>query len=977
MRTLIISIFLLSSLIVTSQSGLNYQATVNDSDGNLIKNTNVSLRFTISNQTQPSSDSSTSYVETHQVNIGSDGIINIIIGQGNRTSLKVFSEIDWSDSPIYMQREVDNGQGYVIAGSSAFNSVPIAEYAKNSAGINGINITGNKTAIGDQTLVGPLAPNSTAIGFGAVVDTPNTIQLGSTMVSTVTTSGIVSATGFVGGGFTGDGSGLTNINPNGGINGINITDNKIALGFGASVLTSNTIQLGNKEVTSVRTSGIVSATAFIGDGSGLTNIGGASFDTRNNMVYNGQIPSTPSLNIVPTDNPSTNFNEATGSSADNIMIGDNSGYALTTGYSNIALGKSALNSVTSSFYNIALGPNALEDITTVETSGLNIAIGANALSDLNNGFVNIALGTTALRRLQTGIGNIGIGAGAIQELTTGSGNTGVGMDALNMIYEAYANTAFGHSAGFGSQGSSNTLMGYEAAYQGYYNATNTLEEVVAIGYQSLYKPSNLNDGAVSIGYESMKNYLKGGSYQYTFTDIASTTVDETEWNISASTAVGYQALKGSDENGGSFNTGLYNTALGHKALTSVSSGSFNVAVGSRSLMSNTSGIQNTAIGDNAMSENTTGKWNVALGTGALKNNISGFSSTAIGLSSLGANTTGVRNVALGVNSLKMNTTGSANVAIGHSALRDMSGTGTATSLLANGFEYGASTDNTAVGKSSMENNSEGSFNTALGAYSLQNNSTGFNNVAIGLWTLNENDEGIGNTALGWGALQHAEDSSGNTALGSHAGQFLGDGSVGNTFIGENSGPSSESNSTTILVNSTTLGRNADVNESNSMSFGNEFVGQWSFGRSGNDDGKALQVGSGTFNGNGAYLSDGGVWTNASSIAFKTNFISLSSASILDKIKALEVMQWKYKGTEEYHIGPFAEQFKELFSLGVVNDNEHISTMDIAGVALKGIQALELEVSELKKINQKLEQKNKLLASKMEEINKKLDLLLQK
>jgi FtsZ-binding cell division protein ZapB len=52
-------------------------------------------------------------------------------------------------------------------------------------------------------------------------------------------------------------------------------------------------------------------------------------------------------------------------------------------------------------------------------------------------------------------------------------------------------------------------------------------------------------------------------------------------------------------------------------------------------------------------------------------------------------------------------------------------------------------------------------------------------------------------------------------------------------------------------------------------------------------------------------------------------------------------------------------------------------MDIAGVALKGIQALELEVSELKKLNQKLEQKNKLLASKMEEINKKLDLLLQK
>ena len=78
--------------------------------------------------------------------------------------------------------------------------------------------------------------NSTAIGFGAqVMDSPNTIQLGNTGVSKVITSGVVSATGFVGDGyeltnintnfsgtvtatgFVGDGSQLTNINSNGGI----------------------------------------------------------------------------------------------------------------------------------------------------------------------------------------------------------------------------------------------------------------------------------------------------------------------------------------------------------------------------------------------------------------------------------------------------------------------------------------------------------------------------------------------------------------------------------------------------------------------------------------------------------------------------------------------------------------------------------------------------------------------------------------
>ena len=78
------------------------------------------------------------------------------------------------------------------------------------------------------------AYNSTAIGYGAYVDDPNTIQLGNSMVSTVTTSGVVSATGFVGDGFTGDGSGLTNINPNGGINGINISGSKTAIGVRSS-----------------------------------------------------------------------------------------------------------------------------------------------------------------------------------------------------------------------------------------------------------------------------------------------------------------------------------------------------------------------------------------------------------------------------------------------------------------------------------------------------------------------------------------------------------------------------------------------------------------------------------------------------------------------------------------------------------------------------------------------------------------------
>ena len=99
-------------------------------------------------------------------------------------------------------------------------------------GIDGIYIGGSNTAIGEGAEVSLIdAYNSTAIGSGVYVNTPNTIQLGNSMVSTVTTSGVVSATGFVG-----DGSQLTNINPNGGINGINISGSNTAIGNSAYVL---------------------------------------------------------------------------------------------------------------------------------------------------------------------------------------------------------------------------------------------------------------------------------------------------------------------------------------------------------------------------------------------------------------------------------------------------------------------------------------------------------------------------------------------------------------------------------------------------------------------------------------------------------------------------------------------------------------------------------------------------------------------
>ncbi|PCI28011.1 hypothetical protein COB55_04680, partial [Candidatus Wolfebacteria bacterium] len=97
---------------------------------------------------------------------------------------------------------------------------------------------------------------------------------------------------------------------------------------------------------------------------------------------------------------------------------------------------------------------------------------------------------------------------------------------------------------------------------------------------------------------------------------------------------------------------------------------------------------------------------------------------------------------------------------------------------------------------------------------------------------------------------------------------------------------------------------------------------------------------------GAHVTKGGAWTNASSRELKENFTELDNADILGKILALEITQWNYKGehASTTHIGPVAEDFQTLFALG--GSNTSISTIDPAGIALIGIQALNERIDAL-------------------------------
>jgi hypothetical protein len=81
---------------------------------------------------------------------------------------------------------------------------------------------------------------------------------------------------------------------------------------------------------------------------------------------------------------------------------------------------------------------------------------------------------------------------------------------------------------------------------------------------------------------------------------------------------------------------------------------------------------------------------------------------------------------------------------------------------------------------------------------------------------------------------------------------------------------------------------------------------------------------------------------------------------------LPITRWKYKGSDEYHIGPTAQEFYRIFKLGT--DDVSISTIDPAGIALRAIQelneqlqqkeaiiqALQAEVDQLKRLEERVD-----------------------
>ena len=125
---LCIAIASLTQLQAQAPQGFNYQATVRNSSGDLIVNTNVYFKF---NVIQGSQTAVPIFTETHYVPTDDLGQVNLVIGQGTANT-GTFSELDWSQGSYYLGIELNTGSGYVAMGTTQLLSVPYALYAENS-----------------------------------------------------------------------------------------------------------------------------------------------------------------------------------------------------------------------------------------------------------------------------------------------------------------------------------------------------------------------------------------------------------------------------------------------------------------------------------------------------------------------------------------------------------------------------------------------------------------------------------------------------------------------------------------------------------------------------------------------------------------------------------------------------------------------------------------------------------------------------
>lgn len=108
--------------------------------------------------------------------------------------------------------------------------------------------------------------------------------------------------------------------------------------------------------------------------------------------------------------------------------------------------------------------------------------------------------------------------------------------------------------------------------------------------------------------------------------------------------------------------------------------------------------------------------------------------------------------------------------------------------------------------------------------------------------------------------------------------------------------------------------------------------------------------------NGAFLSAGGVWTNASSRESKRDIAKLSGSDALEALQGMNPVTFRYKEEpDEQYVGFIAEDLPDLVA---TNDHKHMSSMDVVAVLTKVVKDQQKTIDELSARLADLEEKEK-------------------
>ncbi len=538
----------------------------------------------------------------------------------------------------------------------------------------------------------------------------------------------------------------------------------------------------------------------------------------------------------------------------------------------------------------------------------------------------------------TGVENTFIGSGSGSSIVSGSQNTFVGMNSGLFSSVGSDNVFIGHEAGFKNNGVENTFVGTGSGHSNSVGNWNAF-----LGFNSGYDNNGYanvflgaNAGSSETGSQKLyidNCYLKDASLKctrpliYGEFDNRIVMIDGTlhingsagiefpdgTWQNTALKAVSGSSNSYFGQGAGYWNSaGANDTFLGKDAGYNNTSGNNNSFIGYQAGYSNVSGQHNTFVGDSAGRSNSAGNDNTFTGYRAGYYNSSysssGSSNTFLGSDAGYANTYGSANTFLGISAGNANTDGNSNAFIGSFA----------------GMSHQTGNNNTFIGNHAGQNNVSGSWNVFIG-YSAGNNETGSNKLYVDnclagggfnctnpliygefdnrivrmngtLSVVNGSNTGFGRVGI---------DSVGNLV----ALEFLEQG-VSQWFAASYGG-------TFVVFNTPTKAARMVVAPSGNVGFG------------------LLSPSYPLHMASGAYVSEGGVWTDASSRQYKDNIHSLSTERALEALKQLNPVTFTYKtDPDEQHVGFIAEDVPDLVA---TRDRRGVSAMDIVAVLTKVVQ----------------------------------------